>query len=178
MFTLAILCLSVGSILALIFSVVNESGIESYSPIPRPFAAFILPWAIVGLIVSGSQIIIPEISHPSNIATPAKYTNQHYYIDSNANIYVDKNGSMQLVEKPKKQLIQYNELAKSASIEFKTTKTLTTNMSNWIPFYFESKTKTSISKVILPKSALTEKLTKVNVLNQAQSDSSDLTLSN
>lgn len=104
MFTLAILCLIVGVILALIVSVVNESGIESYSPIPRPVAAFILPGAILGLIVSGSQIIISEISHPSNIATPAKYTNQHYYIDSKANLYVEQNGNMQLVEKPKKTI--------------------------------------------------------------------------
>lgn len=83
---------------------------------------------------------------------------------------------MQFATKPKEKLIQYNELAKSPSVEFKTTKTLTTNMSNWIPFHFESKTKTSISRIILPKSALTEKLTKVNVLNAGQSDSSNLTL--
>ena len=75
-----------------------------------------------------------------------------------------------------KQLIQYNDLAKSASVEFKTTKTLTADMSDWIPFYFESKTKTSISKITLPKAALTEKLTKVTVLNSSQSDVSDLSL--
>ena len=178
MYTLAILCLIIGAILALIVSVLNESGIGSYSPIPRPFAAFILPGLIIGVIVAGSQIIIPEISHPSNIATPTKYTNQHYYIDSKANLYVEQNGNMQFVTKPKEKLIQYNELAKSPSVEFKTTKTLTTNMSNWIPFYYKSIKETHISEIILPKSALTEKLTKVNVLNTGQSDSSDLTLSN
>lgn len=176
MFTLTILSIIIGAILALIAYIVEESSnFESYSPIPKPFAAFLIPVLIMVLIVSGSKIIILQVSHPSNIATPTKYTNQNYYIDSNANIYVDQNGNMQFVAKSKEQLIQYNELAKSPSIEFKTTKTLTTNMSNWIPFYFESKTKTSISKIILPKSALTKKLTKVDVVNPIQ-DSTDLTL--
>lgn len=180
MFTLIILFIVLGAILALISYVVeDEAGmIGAYSPIPKPLAAFLIPGLIMVIIVVTIQLIIINVSHPSNIATPAKYTNQNYYIDSNANLYVDQNENIQLVTKPKEQLIQYNELAKSPSVEFKTTKTLTPNMSNWIPFYFESKTKTSISKIILPKSALTENLTKVNVLNQAQSDSSDLSLSN
>lgn len=180
MFTLAILSIVLGAILSLIIYIVIErrSTFESYSPIPAPFAAFFLPGLIIALIILSIQLIIPKVSHPSNIATPAKYTNQNYYIDSNANLYVDQNGNMQLVAKPKEQLIQYNELAKLPSVEFKTTKTLTTNMSNWIPFYFESKTKTSISRIILPKSALTEKLTKVNVVNQGQADSVDLSLTN
>lgn len=177
MFTLIILSIIFGAILALISYVVeDEPGmVGAYSPIPKPFAGFLIPGLIMGLIASGSQIIISNVSHPSNIATPTKYTNQNYYIDSNANIYVDQNGNMQFVAKSKEQLIQYNELAKSPSIEFKTTKTLTTNMSNWIPFYFESKTKTSISRIILPKSVLNQKLTKVDVVNPIQ-DSTDLTL--
>lgn len=180
MFTLAILSIVLGAILALIIYIVIEkrSTFVLYSPIYAPIAAFFLPGLIIALIVVSIQLIIPNVSHPSSIDTPSKYTNQNYYIDSNANLYVDQNGNMQLVTKPKEQLIQYNELAKSPSVEFKTTKTLTTNMSNWIPFYFESKTKTSISKIILPKSALTGHLTRVNVLNTSQSDSVDLTLSN
>ena len=73
-------------------------------------------------IVSVTEIVIQVASHPSTIATPAKYTNQNYYIDTNDNLYVDHNGKMQFVEKPEQQLIQYNELAKSAIVEFKTTK--------------------------------------------------------
>ena len=46
----------------------------------------------------------------------------------------------------------------------------------WILFYFELETKSSTSKVILPKAELTEKLSKVDVLNNSQSDSSDLSL--
>lgn len=178
MITLAIISIVIGAILALIIYIVIEkrSTFEVYSPISAPLAAFFLPGLIIAFIGLTIQFIIPNVSHPSSIDTPSKYTNQNYYIDSNANLYVDQNGNMQLVAKSKEQLIQYNELAKSASVEFKTTKTLTTNMSNWIPFYFESKTKTSISKIILPKSALTEKLTKVDVVNQTQSDSVDISL--
>lgn len=140
-----------------------------------PYTVFFLPGIIITVIVIIVLTIIPEVSHPSNVATPAKYTNQTYYIDPDDNLYVDHNGDMQFIEKPKKQLIRYNELAKSATVEFKTTKKLSANMSNWIPFYFESKTKTSISKITLPKAALTGKLTKVTVLNNSQS-ASDLSL--
>lgn len=177
MFTLIILSIVIGAILALISYVVDDQPgmVGAYSPFSKPFAAFLIPVVTIILIVVSIQIIIINVSHPSNIATPAKYTNQNYYIDSNANLYVDQNGNIQLVTKPKEQLIQYNKLAKSPSVEFKTTKTLTANMSNWIPFYFESKTKTSISRIILPKSVLNQKLTKVDVVNPIQ-DSTDLTL--
>ena len=170
MYTLLIVTIVLGAILALIKRDTVEDG--------ALFAVFLLPFMIANVIIAVTMFVIPEVVHPSNVATPAKYTNQTYYIDPDDNLYVDKNGDTQFIEKPKKQLIQYNDLAKSASVEFKTTKTLTVNMSNWIPFYFESKTKTSISKITLPKAALTEKLTKVTVLNSSQSDASDLSLAN
>ena len=170
MITLLILSLVIGAIVALIKRNTVEDG--------SLFAIFLLPFMITNVIIVVTMFVIPEVSHPSNVATPAKYTNQNYCIDPDDNLYVDKNGEMQFVEKPKKQLIRYNELAKSATIEFKTTKTLDDTMSLWIPFYFESETKTSISKITLPKAALTEKLTKVTVLNSSQSDASDLSLSN
>ena len=160
MITLLILSLVFGAILALIKRNTVEDGLL--------FAIFLLPFMITNVIVSVTEVVIQVASHPSTIDTPAKYTNQNYYIDINDNLYVDHNGNMQFVKKPEKQLIQYNELAKSATVEFKTTKTLNDNMSIWIPFYFESKTKTSISKITLPKAALTEKLTKVTVLNSSQ----------
>lgn len=170
MITLLILSLVFGAIVALIKRNTGEDD--------ALFATFLLPFMIANVIIAVTMFVIPEVVHPSNVATPAKYTNQNYYIDPDDNLYVDKNGDMQFVEKPKKQLIQYNDLAKSATVEFKTTKTLNDTMSLWIPFYFESKTKTSISKITLPKAALTEKLTKVTVLNSSQSDASDLSLSN
>ena len=164
MITLLILSVVIGAIIALI----KRNTVEG----DALFAIFLLPFAITTVIIAVTEIVIPEVLHPANVATPAKYTNQNYYIDHD-NLYVDKNGDIQFVEKPKKQLIRYNELAKSATVEFKTTKTLNNTMSKWIPFYFESKTKTSVSKVILPKAALTGELTKLTVLNTSQSDASD-----
>ena len=167
MITLLILSLVIGAKVALIKRNTVKDG--------SLFAIFLLPFMITNVIIAVTEVVIQVASHPSTIATPAKY-NQNYYIDPDGNLYVDKNRDMRFVEKPKKQLIRYNELAKSATVEFKTTKTLNDNMSIWIPFYFESKTKTSISKITLPKAALTEKLTRVHVLNQAQLDTSDLSL--
>ncbi len=169
MVTLLILSLVFGAILALIKGNTVEDG--------TLFAVSLLPFLITNVIIVVIQTGMQVALHPSTVDTPAKY-NQNYYIDPDDNLYVDKNGEMQFVEKPKKQLIRYNELAKSATVEFKTTKTLNDNMSIWIPFYFESKTKTSISKITLPKAALTEKLTRVDVLNQDQLDANDLSLSN
>ena len=176
MLTLIILAIVLGAIVGLNHIASQNRPFSEYSPSFLPYTVFCLPGMMITVIVLIVLTIIPEVSHPSTIATPAKYTNQNYYIDHDSNLYVDKNGSMQFIETPEKQLIQYNDLAKSASVEFKTTKTLTADMSDWIPFYFESKTKTSISKITLPKAALTEKLTKVTVLNSSQSDVSDLSL--
>ena len=153
MITLLILSLVIGAIL------IKRNTVEDGSL----FAVFLLPFMITNVIIAVTEFGIQVASHPSTIATPAKY-NQNYYIDPDGNLYVDKNGDIQFVEKPEQQLIQYNELAKSATVEFKTTKTLNDNMSIWIPFYFESETKTSISKITLPKAVLTGKLTKVTVL--------------
>lgn len=156
MITLQILSLVIGAIVALI----KRNNVEDGAL----FAIFLLPFMITNVIIAVTMFVIPEVLHPTNVATPAKYTNQNYYIDPDDNLYVDHNGKMQFVEKPEQQLIQYNELAKSATVEFKTTKKLSANMSKWIPLHFESETKTSVSKVILPKSTLTGKLTKVTVL--------------
>ena len=153
MITLLILSLVIGAIL------IKRNTVKDGSL----FAVFLLPFMITNVIIAVTETGIQVASHPSTIATPAKY-NQNYYIDTNDNLYVDHNGKMQFVEKPEQQLIQYNELAKSATVEFKTTKKLSANMSKWTPFHFESETKTSVSKVILPKSTLTGKLTKVTVL--------------
>ena len=101
---------------------VRKRGFVTYSLNPVSIGVSFLPVIIMIVIVSVTEIVIQVASHPSTIATPAKYTNQNYYIDTNDNLYVDHNGKMQFVEKPEQQLIQYNELAKSATVEFKTTK--------------------------------------------------------
>lgn len=122
-------------------------------------------------------LIPPEASHPTEIATPAKYTNQTYYISNNERLYIQQHDTTKPFGKDISSKIEYKESAKEPSIEFKTIKSLG-DPDDWIPFKYKHNVKASISKVILPKSALTEKLTKVNILNTGQSDSSDLTLSN
>ena len=128
-------------------------------------------------LFAGSNLIAKEVSKPTEVATPAKYTNQTYYISNNERLYIQQNDTTKPFGEDISSKIEYKESAKEPSIEFKTIKSLGDN-DDWIPFKYKHNVKTSISKVILPKSALTEKLTKVNVLNQTQSDSTDLTFSN
>ena len=129
------------------------------------------------ILFAGSNLIAKEVSKPTEVATPAKYTNQTYYISNNERLYIQQNDTTKPFGEDISSKIEYKESAKEPSIEFKTIKSLGDN-DDWIPFKYKHNVKTSISKVILPKSALTEKLTKVNVLNQTQSDSTDLTFSN
>ncbi len=110
---------------------------------------------------------------PQEIATPARYTNKSYYIDNNKQLYIQQNDTTKPFGGNILSKIEYKDSVKTPSIQFKTIQK-SDGFDDWIPFYFKLKTKTSISKIILPKSALTQKLTKVDVLNQ--SDSSDLTL--
>ena len=111
------------------------------------------------------------------VATPAKYTNQTYYIDNSNRLYIQQN------DDTTKQFggdisskIEYSAKSKEPSIKFKTVK-IKGDPDDWIPFKHKEEFKTSVSKVILPKSDLTGKLTKVTVLNNSQS-ASDLSLSN
>ncbi len=127
------------------------------------------------IIFVGSNLITKEISKPTEVATPPKYTNNTYYISNNERLYIQQNDTTKPFGGDISSKIEYKESAKEPSIEFKTIKSLG-EPDDWIPFKYKHNVKTSISKVILPKSTLTEKLTKVNVLNQ--SESSDLTLIN
>ena len=132
---------------------------------------------ICTILFIGGGLITKQVSQPTEITTPAKYTNQTYYISNNERLYIQQNDTTKPFGEDISSKIEYKESAKEPSIEFKTIKSLGDN-DDWIPFKYKHNVKTSISKVILPKSALTEKLTKVNVLNQTQSDSTDLTFSN
>lgn len=133
--------------------------------------------AIVGTIIfAGSSLITKQVSKPTEIATSAKYTNQTYYISNNERLYIQQNDATKPFGGDISSKIEYKESAKEPSIEFKTIKSLD-DYDNWIPFKYKEKVKTSISKVIMPKAALTGNLTKVNVLNTNQSESTDLSLS-
>jgi len=133
--------------------------------------------ALILTILLMVTLIPPLLSKPTEIATPGKYTSQTYYIDNSKQLYIQQNDTTKPFGGDISSKIEYKDSAKEPSIEFKTIKSADDN-DDWIPFKYNHNVKTSISKVILPKSALTDKLTKVNVLNQTQSDSTDLTLSN
>lgn len=126
------------------------------------------------ILFVGSNLITKEVSKPTEVATPAKYTNNTYYISNNERLYIQQNDTTKPFGNDISSKIEYKESAKEPSIEFKTIKSLG-DPDDWNPFKFKHNVKTSISKVILPKSALTQKLTKVDVVNPIQ-DSTDLTL--
>lgn len=129
---------------------------------------------IVSIIVLN---VLDVTSTPQEIATPAKYTNQSYYIDNTKQIYIQQNDTTKPFGGNISSKIEYKDSVKTPSIQFKTIQK-SDGYDNWIPFMRKVKTKTSISKVILPKSALTGNLTKVMVMNSIQSDSDDLDLVN
>jgi len=129
---------------------------------------------ICAILFAGVCLITKQTSKTTVIATPAKYTNKTYYIDNTKRLYIQQNDTTKQFGGDISSKIEYKDSAKEPSIKFKTIKSFG-DLDLWSPKYKEE-FKTSISKIILPKSALTEKLTKVNVLNQ--SDSTDLTLSN
>lgn len=120
------------------------------------------------------SLIAKQVSQPTEITTPGKYTSQTYYIDNSKRLYIQQNDTTKPFGGDISSKIEYKESAKEPSIEFKTIKSLG-EPDDWNPFKFKHNVKTSISKVILPKSALTQKLTKVDVVNPIQ-DSTDLTL--
>lgn len=134
--------------------------------------------AIIGCIMLCVQLIMFMNVKTVKVATPEKYISQTYYIDNSNHLYIDKNDTTKSFGGDVSNKIEYNGSIKSPSIEFKTVKSKD-QADNWIPFKIKYKTKTSIAKITLPKSALTEKLTKVEVNNVSNvSDSNDLNLSN
>ena len=109
------------------------------------------------------------------VATPAKYTSQTYYIDNSKRLYIQQNDITKPFGEDISSKIEYSASAKEPAIEFKTIKSVGA-ADAWIPFKHKEVFKTSVSKVTLPKAALTGNLTKVTILNSSQSDASNLAL--
>ena len=130
---------------------------------------------LLGFICAVININMSEASKGVEVATPAKYTNQTYYIDNSKHLYIQQNDTTKPFGEDVSSKIEYKDSAKEPAIEFKTIKSVGA-ADNWVPFKHKDVFKTSISKIILPKSALTGNLTKVTVLNSSQSDSSNLSL--
>lgn len=133
--------------------------------------------ALAALMAFGASIVYIIIynNNPTKTSvTPSKYANQTYYIDSNNKLYIQNTDTTKPFGGDISDKIEYRNSAKTPSIQFKTIKSIG-DADTWIPFKYKTETKTSITKVILPKSALTQKLTKVDVVNPIQ-DSTDLTL--
>ena len=168
MITLLILVIGIPTIGLLVTLITNENAFVNIG---------LAIAAICTILFIGGGLITKQVSKPTEITTPAKYTNQTYYINNSNRLYIQQNDTTKQFGGDISSKIEYKDSAKEPSIEFKTIKSLGDN-DDWDPFKFKHNVKTSISKVILPKSALTDKLTKVTVLNQTQSDSTDLTLSN
>ena len=120
--------------------------------------------AILYAILCVVAMIAHDLSKPTEVATPDKYANQTYYIDNNKRLYIQQNDTTKPFGGDISSKIEYKDSAKEPSIEFKTIKSVG-DYDDWNPFKFKHNVKTSVSKVILPKSALTDKLTKVTVLN-------------
>lgn len=124
------------------------------------------------VIVAGMTCVLiandmSEASKGVEVATPAKYVNQTYYIDNSKRLYIQQNDTTKQFGGDVSSKIEYKDSAKEPSIKFKTIKSVG-KPDAWIPFKYKEKFKTSISKVILPKSDLTGNLTKVTVLNSSQ----------
>lgn len=174
MITIYIIAAILGIALATIwFFIDKHSYYEDYEPFARFMARLIIPAGCLTIAVLLTYLIIGDVAKTKHVETPSQYTQQQYYIDKSNQIYIESQGLTRKVETFSANIV-YSDNATQPSIKFESTKTLTSEMSLWIPFYYKSIKETHISEIILPKSALTEKLTKINVLNQ--SDSSDLTL--
>ena len=124
------------------------------------------------VIVAGMTCVLitndmSEASKGVEVATPAKYVNQTYYIDNSKRLYIQQNDTTKQFGGDISSKIEYKDSAKEPAIEFKTIKSVG-DADDWIPFKHKEVFKTSVSKVILPKSALTGNLTKVTVLNSIQ----------
>ena len=123
--------------------------------------------AVVGLICLLINANMSEINGQASkgveVPTPAKYINQTYYIDNSNRIYIQQNDTTKQFGGDISSKIEYKDSAKEPAIEFKTIKSVG-DPDDWVPFKHKEVFKTSISKIILPKSALTGNLTKVTVL--------------
>ena len=170
MYTILIVTL-VAVIAVIILSIVLEESL---------FLELAVPIVFVGMtcvFITDTPEINGQASKGVEVATPAKYVNQTYYIDNSKYLYIQQNDTTKQFGGDISSKIEYKDSAKEPAIEFKTIKSVGA-ADDWIPFKHKEVFKTSVSKVILPKSALTGNLTKVTVLNSSQPDSSDLSLSN
>lgn len=129
----------------------------------------------LGVTCGVININMSEASKGVEVATPAKYTSQTYYIDNSKRLYIQQNDITKPFGGDISSKIEYSASAKEPAIEFKTIKSVGA-ADAWIPFKHKEVFKTSVSKVILPKSALTGNLTKVTILNSSQSDASNLSV--
>ena len=171
MITIYIITPILGIILATIMHFVNY---ECPGKFERFLITMCVPGCFLTIAVILTSMIIGDVTKTKQVETPSQYTQQQYYIDKSNQIYINSQGLTRKVETFSANIV-YSDNATQPSIKFESTKTLTNEMSTWIPFYYKSIKETHISEIILPKSNLTEKLTKVDVVNQ--SDSVDLTLS-
>ena len=123
--------------------------------------------AVVGLICLFFNANMSEINGQASkgveVSTPAKYTNQTYYINNSNRLYIQQNDTTKQFGGDISSKIEYKDSAKEPAIEFKTIKSVG-DPDDWVPFKHKEVFKTSISKIILPKAALTGNLTKVAVL--------------
>ena len=123
--------------------------------------------AVVGLICLLLNANMSEINGQAakgvEVATPSKYINKTYYIDNSKRLYIQQDDTTKQFGGDISSKIEYKDSAKEPSIKFKTIKSVG-KADDWVPFKYKEKFKTSISKVILPKSDLTGNLTQVTVL--------------
>ncbi len=175
MITLYIIAAILGIALATIwFFIDKHSYYEDYEPFARFMARMCIPAGVFTIAMLLTSLIIGDVAKTKQVETPSQYTQQQYYIDKSNQIYINSQGLTKKVETSSANIV-YSDNTTQPSIKFKSTKTLTNEMSTWIPFYYKSIKETHISEIILPKSNLTEKFTKVDVVNPIQ-DSTDLTL--
>lgn len=136
---------------------------------PKIFYTSICVACVIAIAMLLNYVIVTETNKPVEITTPSKYTSQTYYIDTNNQLYIKNNGTTKPFGGNISKKIEYKDSATRPSIEFKTIKQFK-NMDNWIPFKYNTSINTSISKVVLPPSALTKKLTEVKVLNTSSNE--------
>ena len=164
MYTIAIVTLVV-FIACFILSVVSEND------------RFMFLGGLISLLGLACVFINNDMSETKGVevATLAKYTSQTYYIDDSNRLYIQQNDTAKPFGGDISSKIEYKDSAKEPAIVFKTIKSVG-DADDWIPFKHKEVFKTSVSKVILPKAALTGNLAKVTVLNSSQSDVSDLSI--
>ena len=151
MYTIIIVTL-VAVIAVIILSIVLEEGL---------FLELAVPIVVAGMTCVLITNDMSEASKGVEVATPAKYINQTYYIE-HKQLYVQYNDTIKKFGGDISSKIEYST-SKEPAIKFKTVK-IKGDPDDWIPFKYKEASKTYISKVILPKEALTEELTKLTVL--------------